>query len=180
MTMDQDQLVRLLLRERARLTAYIWSIVHEPHLTEDVFQEVCLEAIHRRHTIRDVDHLLSWARRTARHRAINHIKQRNRQPLQLSEQAMSLLDSTWQADDDQSSDQLADALHHCLDTLTPRARRIVKLRYIDGLKGQAVADTMGQTLDAVYKALSRIHQQLVDCIADHRRRAASEVPHDRA
>jgi len=44
MTMDQDQLVRLLLRERARLTAYIWSIVHEPHLTEDVFQEVCLEA----------------------------------------------------------------------------------------------------------------------------------------
>ncbi|QNN22532.1 sigma-70 family RNA polymerase sigma factor [Planctomycetales bacterium ZRK34] len=170
MVMDQDTLVRALLRERAKLVSYIWSIVHEPNLADDVFQEVCLEAIHHIDQITDADHLLAWARRTARHRSLNALRQRDRQPQCLSQRTMDLLDRTWIDHDGVETDPTVAALHHCLDQLTPRSRRLVKLRYVDGLKGAAVASKLGQKLDAVYKALSRIHHQLIDCIGQHRRK----------
>jgi RNA polymerase sigma-70 factor (ECF subfamily) len=67
----------------------------------------------------------------------------------------------------QLSDELEErqvALTHCLAKLTTRQRAILRLRYEERQSIDYVASSVGQTADAVYKALSRIRRALFDCI----------------
>ena len=44
--MKPDALVRVLIRDRAKLLGYIWAILRDHHLADDVFQDVTVLAIH--------------------------------------------------------------------------------------------------------------------------------------
>ena len=48
MALSETIIVRVLLAERAKLLAYIWVIVRDAHLVEDVFQEVAALAVQKR------------------------------------------------------------------------------------------------------------------------------------
>ena len=163
MSLDQDTIVRALFRERVKLSGYIWGIVRDSHLAEDVFQDVCISAIKSRDQIDDEQHLLAWSRRVARHRAIDLLRKHERTPLLLDNSVLEMIEAAWSVDDHVPSTDRLDALRFCLGKLTANNQRIVKLRYVDGLRGTEVAEALGRKVDAVYKALSRIHVSLVEC-----------------
>ena len=164
MPIDENTVIRILLADRAKLLAYIWSIVHDEHVTEDVFQEVSMLAVSKRAKIRDREALLPWLRRTARYRALHAIRHKGKAPLLLDGSTLDALAPHWQKYDDVPSATLADALRMCVDQLTPYARRIVVLRYIEGQSGIQVAEALGRKVRTIYMALSRIHHTLRDCI----------------
>ena len=60
--------------------------------------------------------------------------------------------------------QLAPLLRDCMKRLTVRARRIVKMRYVDGLSAAKVAEIMGSQVEAIYQSLWRIHRTLGKCV----------------
>ncbi|MBC7819036.1 MAG: sigma-70 family RNA polymerase sigma factor, partial [Planctomycetaceae bacterium] len=74
------------------------------------------------------------------------------------------LDAVWAARDADSSSQLRDALERCIGKLSDKAKRIIRLRYGEGLNGEQVAAAMAIRVRSVYQALSRIHVALADCI----------------
>lgn len=164
MPVDENTVIRVLLADRAKLLAYIWSIVRDEHVTEDVFQEVSMLAVSKRAKIQDSQALLPWLRRTARYRALHAIRRKGNSPLLLDAGALDALAPHWQEYDDVPSSTLADALRKCVDQLTPYARRIVVLRYIEGQSSSQVADALGRKVRTIYMALSRIHHTLRDCI----------------
>ena len=174
MALDQTTLVRVLLRERTKLTAFIWAIVRDVHATDDVFQDVCLRAIDKRDQIRDESHLLAWSRRVARHCAIDLLRKRTRTPLMLDDAVLDLLENDWCEQDAQPSHDTLEALRGCIARLTPNAQTVLRLRYIDGMRGLDVAAKLGRNTDAVYKALTRIHRQLIECISSRLRRETEE------
>jgi RNA polymerase sigma-70 factor (ECF subfamily) len=163
-----------LLQERAKLLAYVWAIVRDEHLAEDVFQEVSLLAVNKREEIYEEGSLLPWLRRTARHRALHALQLQKRRPVPLSETLLDSLDRCWEKYDDIPSSALADALRQCMSRLTSHARRIITLRYVQGLSGIQVAETLGRKVTTVYMALSRIHGKLRTCV---QRRMADEDRH---
>jgi RNA polymerase sigma-70 factor, ECF subfamily len=93
--MDANNLVRALIRDRAGLLGYIWAIVRDTHLADDVFQDVTVLAMERAAEIKDESHLLLWARRAARFKSLEALRKRTRQTIPLDEDVLELLEAEW-------------------------------------------------------------------------------------
>lgn len=164
MDADRNRVLKALLADRVRLFSYIWAIVRDEHLAEDVFQDVSMLAMDKATEIDDPTNLSVWIRRAARHKALQAVRERSRDALVFSSDAMDQLDTVWDAEDAAPPDETIGALRHCLGKLTPNAQKIVKLRYTDSLTGQDLADKLGKNLTATYVAVSRINKTLADCV----------------
>jgi RNA polymerase sigma-70 factor (ECF subfamily) len=55
-------------------------------------------------------------------------------------------------------------LTDCVGQLRHEDRDLVERRYMQGATPQSVAQQVGRSLDAVYKALARIRRALADCV----------------
>ena len=53
MGLDENNIVKILLRERVKLSAGIWAVVRETHATEEIFQDVIVKALSNREKIND-------------------------------------------------------------------------------------------------------------------------------
>lgn len=164
MPVDEQTLVQHLLSERTKLIAYIWSIVHDAHIAEDVFQEVSLVALRKRQEIGGVSQVFPWLRSVARHKALKALSARSRRPMVLDDDLLGELEEVWNRHDAAPASDTADALEGCVRKLSPRARRIIELRYGAGLSGGDVATVVGVQVKSIYQALSRIHVALADCV----------------
>ncbi|XAL99498.1 sigma-70 family RNA polymerase sigma factor [Phycisphaeraceae bacterium D3-23] len=163
MALSPDLIVRQLVSERSQVLAYIWSIVHDEHIAEDVFQDLFLIASRKADEIEDVEHFRKWIRKAARYQALNASRKKSRAPMVFDAATLDLLDQVWEDDQPESSER-SEALRACLEQLSPYARRLVTLRYVDGLSGQSLADALDRKVGTVYTALSRVHRTLGDCI----------------
>jgi len=160
--MDSQDIVRELIRERTKLLGYIWAIVRDHHLAEDIFQDVTVLAMEKAGDIRCRDHLLPWARQAARYKALELHRKNAR--LALESDVLELLEVEWADSDSFTADEEVDHLRACLEQLTPHARRLLHLRYTAGLNGSQVAEAVNVKVSSVYMALTRIHQTLEECI----------------
>jgi RNA polymerase sigma-70 factor, ECF subfamily len=166
MGVSQDVLVRVLLVHRAKLIGYIASIMCDPHLAEDVFQNVAVIALRKAETIADAGCFPGWLFKTARFEALNAMRKQRKQPQPLDEEVLDLLDSAWQIETADTDNELAlNALRDCCSRLTARSRRLVELRYAENVSGKGLAESLGQPVNTVYVALSRIHKALRECVA---------------
>jgi RNA polymerase sigma-70 factor (ECF subfamily) len=168
MGMDQNDVVKILLRERVRLVGLALAICRDVHAAEDVFQQLVLRGLETNNRFREAEHVLAWALRTARHRAAD-VRGGRAQPL--DSDVLDLLASDQAIAPSDGGDR-AEALRCCLEGLPAVKREILRLRYEEGLAGAAVARRLKRTVDAVYQTLSRTHRDLRDCI-ERRLTAAS-------
>jgi len=165
MALDRDTVVRLLMRERTKILAYVYAILRDHHAGEDVLQEVSVLAIDRCAEIEGEKHSLGWVRLAARFKALKALRQRRTQPVGLDDEVLDLLEGHWQRFDDTAASEMVDTLRRCLDRLTPNARRLVTMKYVDGLDGARIAERLDRQVRSVYTALSRIHRALSECLA---------------
>lgn len=175
MPVDAQTVVRVLMRHRVRLLAFVGAIVGDRHLAEDIVQEVGARAIERAHTIHDETHLARWLRSSARLVAVEQLRARRRQPLVFDDAVLDAIEARLDRLGDALPADMGEALDRCLDELSPYARRLVDCRYGRGLTGHALADAMQRKHGTVYVALSRIHTALGKCI---RRRLAADGADD--
>lgn len=173
MPVDEQVVVTVLLRERSKLIAYVWSIVRSYHVAEDVFQEVSMLALEKRAEIHGPEKVLPWLRAIARHRALKARAKALRGPVAMDERLLDLLEQAWQTQDAAPASDLMDALERCLSKLTPRAREIIRYRYGLSMSGADVARALDRPVQTVYKALARIHVRLGSCIQRHVRLAGA-------
>ena len=68
-----------------------------------------------------------------------------------------------------------EALETCIQKLPDKDRNLIALRYLKGATVKAVAEEVGRSLDAVYKALQRARSSLLACV---RRVLAVEGQHE--
>lgn len=162
MPMDADAIVQVLLRERLRVTAVAASVVRDIHAADDIFQQVVLTALENRNQFCEAPHVLAWAIRAARHRAIDWA--RRRRLVCFPDEVLDLLEADWSdTPHDKLSEQL-EALHRCLNRLASRAQEMLHMKYVDGLNAAGIAAELQRTPDAIYQSLSRIHRFLRDCV----------------
>jgi RNA polymerase sigma-70 factor, ECF subfamily len=84
-------IVQVLLRERLRVTALATAIVRDAHTADDIFQQVVLSALEAKSQFREVNHVLAWALRAARHRALDLARDQHLCPL--PDQILDLFES---------------------------------------------------------------------------------------
>lgn len=164
MPVDQKIITSTLLRDRAKLLAYIGSIVRDPHVAEDVLQEVSILALEKQGQIKDEAVLLSWLRVAARYRSLKAIEKKGRGPALMDGQLLDLMEPHWQEVDRLSMQETNKALQNCVEKLAPQARRLIELRYGAGLAVRDISVQLGRKTDTLYKTFTRVHAALARCM----------------
>jgi RNA polymerase sigma-70 factor (ECF subfamily) len=160
--MDPDRLLRLLLMHRGMLLGYIQAILRDFHMAEDVFQDASLVILKKGLDLKREGDFPRWARKVCRFTALNSLRKQKRGPELLEPGLLDLLEMEWNKDDSPESSLLA--LRECIEKLPVKARRLVELRYVAGLPGNALAARLGQPPNTIYVALSRIYRNLSACV----------------
>jgi RNA polymerase sigma-70 factor (ECF subfamily) len=160
-SLSQNEIVRPLLRARARLSAGFFLVLRDVHLAEDVFQEVMVKALDEGELFTNEAHLLSWARAVGRNAGLNLLRKSGRVSVGLPE---SLLNTLEQESEAEGSSAREAALRDCLDGLPAQSRELLELRYFHGLSCAEVAARAGPARDVIYQRLSRLHRVLRSCV----------------
>jgi RNA polymerase sigma-70 factor, ECF subfamily len=162
MPLDHAQILRVLMPWRTRLSAAAWLVTHDAHAAEDIFQAVAVKAISTDVVFEAEAALVSWAFIAMRHAAIDWQRRRSREEVGLEAGLLDRVDAEW-IERGPEVGRLA-ALRECLEGVPAESRRVLELRYADGLGCAEVAAAVGVGLDAIYKRLSRLHATLRQCV----------------
>jgi RNA polymerase sigma-70 factor, ECF subfamily len=164
MPVERDTAIRVFVHERNRLSAYIWLIVRDDQIVEDVLQEVALLLVAKHREIRDEAHLAGWLRKACRFKALEASRTRKSTPVLLSHDVLDLLEKDWGRLDAQPEGLLVEALQTCLEKLSPQSRQMIELRYNQNIKPSVISREMAKKIETVYMGLMRIHATLAHCV----------------
>mgnify|MGYP001114872119 CR=1 FL=1 len=164
MAISEKTILQVLIRDRALLLSRIDAIVRDPHLAEDVFQELSIQVLDQRENLKDEQHLVRWLRQAARHRAIDAYRGRSRQPMFLSDDIETLIDEQWGRLSTDDAQEMNDALMRCISRLSDYNRRLIELRYRENLTGRRLAEMLDRRINTVKVALTRVHRALLNCV----------------
>jgi RNA polymerase sigma-70 factor, ECF subfamily len=162
MTMERDAVVQILLRERLRVAAVATAIVRDVHAADDIFQQVVLSALEHADQFHDPHHILAWAIRVARHRAVDLAHRRRM--LSLPDEVLDLFEAQWSDPAPAAWSDRVEALHRCLGRLAAPTRELLQMKYSQGLTAAVIAGKLCRSADAVYQNLSRAHRALRECV----------------
>ncbi|QNN22519.1 sigma-70 family RNA polymerase sigma factor [Planctomycetales bacterium ZRK34] len=164
MALDQQTIVRILLAERSGILSYLLAISSDIHAAEDVFQDLVIKVTQKQPEIADRGHVLAWARAAGRNALIDTLRTRQRRRVVFDTDVLDQLEADWQAFDQPGQATRVDALRQCLSELNPKARRLIEMRYADGLSGQQMAQSLKRPRGSLYVSLSRVYRVLADCV----------------
>jgi RNA polymerase sigma-70 factor (ECF subfamily) len=175
--LTKDAVIRRLLRDRALLIGYVRSLGLDEHLSEDVFQSVCVVVIEKYEQAKDWDHFGAWVRTIARYEALNAARRQRKTAQLFDEATIDILDQHWKQYDQQGElQERAAMVQRCIERLTPYARKLLRLRYHEGMRGADLAEAVHRKVQSVYVALSRAHKAVGECVARSWSKA-QEAPH---
>tara|TARA_A100001391_G_scaffold196927_1_gene176301 strand:- start:512 stop:808 length:297 start_codon:yes stop_codon:yes gene_type:complete len=80
----------------------------------------------------------------------------------------AVLDESWQqwAGKDLTGDEAVDALGECLKQLTDRARRALRLRFVDNVPRVKIGESLGITDHGARNLMQRAKSQLRECVGE--------------
>jgi RNA polymerase sigma-70 factor (ECF subfamily) len=148
----------LFLSEAPRLRGYLFGLVGDHHLADDLLQEVFL--VVGRGGFDPSRDFGAWCRGIARNLAREAGRRRRAQALPAD--VVELLAEA--APPPAEFDRRLEAIRACLTTLAPRARQVLEARFVEGSPPRAIAAAIGWTANAVSVALVRALAALRACV----------------
>lgn len=166
-----EEFVRLFAAHHNRLLAYILAMMHDRADAEEVFQEASLVLWREFDSFRHGEPFMPWACAIAFNQMRKFWRLRKRDKLTFS---VTLLEDLAKdaAEMEGELDERRVALAECMKSLPQRDRQVVELYYGVKTTADEVAEKLGKSVHAIYKALNRSRRRLFDCIA--RRLAAQQ------
>lgn len=150
------------------LTAYLRSLVHDPAVVDDLFQEAMLTAWRR---LADYDRQRPfgpWLRGIATRLVLQHRrKAATRGVFNCDPAVLAALEQNFDELSRQPGDTFrdrADRLVDCLKRLPARLRETIELVYARDLMLRQIAESLDTTEEAVKKRVQRGRQLLAECI----------------
>lgn len=161
---SQPDFVAIYEDHRLPLRGFLLAATGCPHQADDLLQNVACVLLAKISAYDPSRPFGAWAMGIARLEVLKWRQQRARRREVLSEEAIDLLAETASGQIDILAERLA-LLPDCIGALRESARRLIAMRYDEGLAAKAVAARVGKTPAAIDMALSRIRRTLHDCIS---------------
>jgi len=163
-TAERKLLVALLTRHQRQVFAYIYTLVADYNLAEDLVQETNMVVCEKFHEFQPGTDFIAWACQIAWWR-VRAVRQRLARSKVLFDQDVLEAVAGTVARETAELDRRHEMLRRCLDKLNPRDRQTVLTRYEPGSSVAEAARQSGRTVEATYKALGRIRKALLDCVS---------------
>lgn len=155
--------LRLYQANERRIYGFILALVPDWAQAEDLMQETTMVMWSKFAEFEPGTDFAAWALCIARYQVMHHRKRARAQRIQFSDEVLEAIAERVCAATEQF-DIRRDALRSCLQKLAERDQELLRLRYGLDATVKSVAERVGRGIDAVYKALNRIHVQLLYCI----------------
>lgn len=167
-----DDFVLLFTKNARWIFSYILMLVPNKADAEEVFQETNLTLWQKFGEFAVGSNFRAWAMQVAYYKVLHHRMKRKANPVLLDDAVLEAVHGTALSMADRLDD-LHWALDKCRGKLGDADRELLDRRYKPSATTQSVADGLGRSTRAVYRALDRIHESLYDCI---RQEMAAEGP----
>ncbi len=158
------EFVRLMTLYQPDIYAYLRSLMFVAEEAADVLQDTNLVLWEKREQFLCGTDFRAWAFQIARYKLLQHQTRNKRQGISFSESMVDELAlqaaGCFDADDDPIGE-----LRQCLAKLPPKDRELILQRYAPLATCESIAAAIGRPIRWVYKSLSRIRRELLDCIA---------------
>ncbi len=161
---SEDTLNLLMQKHYKSICSYVYSIVRNHQDADEITNKTFLKAFYKRETIKYPEQLIGWLYKTAKHAAIDHIRNKQQEVKQGPEfvsldnedgesntAAASML-AAQQAQQTEADQKLLKGL---LRLLSEKELEVVQC-LMDGLKPRQIAEVIGSTAEAVQKRWERI------------------------
>jgi RNA polymerase sigma-70 factor, ECF subfamily len=148
---------------QAWLYSYLLSLLRRPDDADEVLQDTAQVCWQKFDQYRPGTEFRAWACRIAHFKALKFRQQRQKSPLAFSELFFETVDEEAVVMADVLDARIA-FLNDCMKKLPVGDRKLLRLRYADGATTKHVADSLGRSVQAVYRALVRVHDTLFRCI----------------
>ena len=155
--------LRLYQANERRIYGFILALVPDWAQAEDLMQETTMVMWSKFGEFELGTDFAAWALCIAKYQVMNHRKRRRAQRIQFSDEVLEAIAERVCAATEHF-DIRRDALRACLGKLAEKDQELLRLRYGLDATVKSVAERVGRGMDAVYKALNRIHVQLLHCI----------------
>jgi RNA polymerase sigma-70 factor (ECF subfamily) len=161
---SQKRLMALMTRHQRQIFAYIYTLVPRRHDAEDLLQETSVVICEKFSEFTPGTDFVAWACQIAYWR-IRYSRQKfARSKVVFDQDVLDAVARTASALAPEL-DARHEALSHCLQKLPGRDRELVLTRYEPGAGVEEAARRSGRSLEAAYKALTRIRKLLFDCVS---------------
>jgi RNA polymerase sigma-70 factor, ECF subfamily len=158
---DHDCFQLLVHRYQDSMYRVAWSLVPDPDAAADIVQDAFVRAYVNLARCRDRDRFRVWLLTTVRNRALDHLKEKRRGDLSLSEQAvMQRAEIAACTPAEQESYELRTALETALSRLSQPLREAFVLRHVEQLSVEDTAGVLGTSTSAVKMRVMRAREQL--------------------
>jgi len=164
MTLNENQIVEVMLQNRIRLTSFVCSIVSDFHAAEDIYQKVCLLALQSIQKFNDTNHLLKWAWLACRSESLKEIRRRRDHEVVFDEHTLDTILTESQKHSFMDDPEIFLILQKCLSRLPSSVQYLLQNRYVANMSGEKIAEVLNRNVNSVYMAFSRAHRVLYDCM----------------
>lgn len=165
MPLKDDQIVEIILKNRIRIIAFIRSIVCDFHVSEDLYQKLCLKALQSPEKFDNSAHLWKWIWVVSRNESLNHLRQQKSRPVVLDEQILELIQQESEKASFLDDPEIFAILENCISRLSEPVRKLLENRYRYSLSGLKLAEVLNKNVNSVYVSISRAHRFLYDCMS---------------
>jgi RNA polymerase sigma-70 factor (ECF subfamily) len=173
MTEQMKDLSRRFLEQRHQLLAFVYGLVRDRDVAEEILQEVWIRAAEAVERGVVIESAAAWCRGVSKNLVLHHYRRRRSSRVVADSRIVELAEQAFAEHDE--SDPVWSArrgwLTDCLDGLPRHSKELLHLKYSAGLRVADMAERLQRSQDAVMKALSRVRQALAECV---KRRQAVE------
>lgn len=159
-----DEFVQLLAQNQRRLFVYVHTLVPHHADAEEVLQNTNLVLWREFGTFETGTNFAAWACRVALNQVLAWRKKRQRDRLQFSDELLTTV-AAEAREADEALEERSRALAGCVEKLPAEQRELIRLRYAEGGAIEAVAGKVRRTVEATYRALSRVRHSLHECVS---------------
>lgn len=159
----ENQLAVLWTTVQPGVAAYIAAAVPNHADAEDILQKVAVVVFSKYHQFDTNKSFLAWVTGIARNEILRWRRDKARDRHVFDGEVLDRLASV-QPEVDAQMKELRQALDHCVEKATGRARQLIELRYQHDLKPAEIARRLGTTSASIRVMLSRVRTALVDCV----------------
>lgn len=157
------EFVRLWTLHGRRIYAYLLTLTTNRADADELYQDAGVTLWERFEQFEPGTSFVAWARSVVLNKVRNFRRLRWHQTVLCSPEFLDAVDQTI-TDRATTLDAQGMALADCFERLPPRQKELIDLRYRFHATPQEIATQAGRSLAAIYKALGRIHNSLLNCI----------------
>lgn len=163
---DQSAISKLIERHKRRVRDYIYMMVKDNDVADDIFQETFIKVIRVIDEGRYTDNgkFLSWVLRIAHNQVIDHFRaQKQNRQLNEAEAGYDVLGTLRLAErtveDEIVCEQIAGDVRRMVELLPDEQREVVMMRYYSGMSFKEIAEQTGVSINT---ALGRMRYALIN------------------